>query len=224
MKLLQKNDALKRDLRERDLWREFNIRADEAFRRNKRAGQCRAAQTAMAEMASLGKVPLAWVDRVGISGQSRKRTAKVIEAEKMIEQIKRETAERLKKNEAEVRVVKASLDVDPENGGVVDPLKSGAVDVEWNNTFGGKRSKSSLDDARWALDHQTCKSVRAIDAPSPLAFLMFREMKKHDTFLLDVMKMVVSADLKKSDVSTSAEDEFRGTTEYNVLEKMARVK
>ncbi len=224
MRLLRTNETLKNDLKERNLWREFRDRAETAFARNKRAGQCRASRVALAEMASLGKVPMSWVERVNLKGQPRKRTAKIIEAENEVARLKAETAERLKKNEAAVRVVAASLEVDPSQGGVVDAVKSGAVDLDWENALGGKKI-SVLDDALWAYVHLSCKSVSAAAAPSAMAFQMYRDLKPlTPAQRLDVMKVIIGSAARKADGESKSENDFKGTTEFNLLEEMAKVK
>lgn len=223
MRLLQKNIALRSDLKDRGLWQEFMIRAEEAFRRNRKAGPTMASRTAMAEMASLGKLPLEWVDRVRLTGQPAKRPKKIREAERKIEQVKQETAERLKRNEAEVLVVAKSLEVDPSQGGVIDPVKSGQVDVDWENTFSGKKSVW-LRDAEWAYSHQSCKSVCAKAAPSAIAYQLYRDMKESLSARLDVMKVILGAAARKDDGKDRDADEFRGTSEWNLLEEMAKVK
>lgn len=224
MRLLRTNETLKNDLMERNLWREFRDRAEAAFAKNKTAGQCRASRVAIAEMAALGKVPMDWVDRVNLVGQPRRRTPKILESEHEVERLKKETTERLKKNEAAVRVVAASLEVDPSQGGVVDVVRSGAVDVEWENALGGKKI-NVVDDAVWAYVHLSCKSVSASAAPSAMAFQMYRDLKPlSPAQRLDVMKVIIGSAARKSDGEGKGDDEFRGTTEFNLLEEMAKVK
>ena len=224
MRLLQKNAALKSDLQERNLWREFCDRAESAFARNKAAGQTRAGQSALAEMAALGKVPVAWVDRMTFSGRKSKKESVIREAEYQTEKLKRAAVERVKRDAAEIQVAAANLEIDPNGGGVVDPVKSGSVDLDWENALGGKKI-NVVDDAVWAYVHLSCKSVSAKAAPSAMAFQMYRDLRPlTPAQRLDVMKVIIGSAARKSDGEGKGEDEFRGTTEFNLLEEMARVK
>lgn len=224
MRLLQKNAALKSDLQSHNLWREFCDRAESAFARNKAAGQTRAGQAALAEMAALGKIPMAWVDRMKRRGNKSKKVALVREAEYQTEKLKRAAIERVKRDEAEIQVAAANLEIDPNGGGVVDPIKAGSVDLDWENALGGKKI-NVVDDAVWAYVHLSCKSVSAKAAPSAMAFQMYRDLRPlTPAQRLDVMKVIIGSAARKSDGEGKGEDEFRGTTEFNLLEEMARVK
>ena len=224
MQLLKSNVALKSDLQERNLWREFCDRAESAFARNKRAGKTRAGKTALAEMAALGKIPVAWVDRMRLSGRKGEKESTIREAEYQAEKLKRAAFERVKRDAAEIQVAAANLEIDPNGGGVVDSVKSGSVDLDWENALGGKRI-NVVDDAVWAYVHLSCKSVSAKAAPSAMAFQMYRDLRPlTPAQRLDVMKVIIGSAARKSDGEGKGEDEFRGTTEFNLLEEMARVK
>lgn len=224
MELLKSNVALKSDLQSRNLWREFCDRAETAFARNKKAGQTRAGQMALAEMAALGKIPMSWVDRMRRRGARGKYEATVREAEYQTEKLKREAAERVKRDAAEIQVAAANLEIDPNGGGVVDPVKSGSVDLDWENALGGKKI-NVVDDAVWAYVHLSCKSVSAKAAPSAMAFQMYRDLRPlTPAQRLDVMKVIIGSAARKSDGEGKGEDEFKGTTEFNLLEEMAKVR
>ena len=193
-------EDLKRDLTSLGVWGDF-VRRRADLRAERGLTLVEGNRAVLAEFESAGRIPAGYADRLPRRG--RKTAGERVAAEGV----------------ADASAAKAAA---KSSGASVAAEGDGGGREATREMFAGKRC-SVATAFMWAYANVGFSDVGPVDAPSAVAWQMYRDMRASPSMKVDMLKTCLGAAMRKAELEEKSEGKFDGEAEYDLLARMGGV-
>lgn len=193
-------EDLKRDLTSLGVWGDF-VRRRADLRAERGLTLVEGNRAVLAEFEAAGRIPAGFSDRLPRRG--RKTAGERVAAEGV----------------ADASAAKAAA---KSSGASVAAEGDGGGREATREMFEGKRC-SVATAFMWAYANVGFSDVGPEDAPSAVAWQMYRDMRASPSMKVDMLKTCLGAAMRKAELEEKSEGKFDGEAEYDLLARMGGV-
>lgn len=205
-------EDLKRDLTSLGVWGDF-VRRRADLRAERGLTLVEGNRAVLAELEAAGRIPVGYGDRLPRRGRKAAGTRVVADI-------------------AAASAAKSAVGVAEKSDAKPSCAKPSVPDEERASASGGREATREMFAGKrcsvatafmWAYANIGFSDVAPGDAPSAVAWQMYRDMRASPSMKVDMLKTCLGAAMRKAELEEKTEGKFDGEAEYDLLARMGGV-